>query len=40
VVDLASKASVKAVADQIGDIDTALDSIIAVQNSLIGGTTA
>ena len=30
VVDLASKASVKAVADQIGDIDTALDSIIAV----------
>lgn len=40
VVDLASKASVTAVADQIGDIDTALDSIIAVQNSLIGGTTA
>ena len=40
VVDLASKASVKAVADQIGDIDTALDSIIAVQNSLIGGATA
>lgn len=39
VVDLASKASVKAVADQIGDIDTALDSIIAVQNSLIGGAT-
>lgn len=40
VVDLASKASVTAVADQIGDIDTALDSIIAVQNNLIGGVTA
>ena len=29
--------SAKAVADIIGDIDTALDSIIALQNSYIGG---
>ncbi len=39
VVDLATKAEVAAVDTKVGDIDTALDSIIAVQNSLIGGAT-
>lgn len=30
-------ADAKAVGNAIGDIETALDSIIAIQNSLIGG---
>ena len=36
----ANPADVKQLQTNVGDIDTALDSIIAVQNSLIGGTTA
>jgi hypothetical protein len=30
-------ADAKAVGDAIGDIETALDAIIAIQNELIGG---
>ena len=40
VVDLATKASVEAINTKVGDIDTVLDSIIAIQTSLIGGATA
>lgn len=37
VVDLATKAEVTAVDTKVGDIDAALDSIIAIQTSLMGG---
>ncbi len=33
-------ADAKAVGDQLGNIETALDAILAIQNGLIGGETA